>query len=107
MFTPLFLEKEIKMKMIFIHKGIVSSLQEITGRWWQNATKILLRDGCCDITVPNKLGPSQDKSGDTKDRFYEEVEQLFDHCPKYNMKFLFGEFNAKLGREHFQADNWE
>jgi hypothetical protein len=27
------MEKEIKMKMIFIHKRIVSSLQEITGCW--------------------------------------------------------------------------
>ena len=40
--------------------------------------------------------------------------RFFDHFPKYHMKILFGEFNAKLegGREgegggHFQTDNWE
>jgi hypothetical protein len=59
----------------------------------------LLRDRFCDITIQNKHVPSQGKSGDTKDRFYEELEQVFNHCPKYNMKFLLGEFNAKLGKE--------
>jgi len=40
-----------------------------------------------------------------KDSFYEEVEEFFDHFPKYYMKILLGDFNAKLGR-YFQANNW-
>ena len=32
--------------------------------------------------------------------FYEELEQVFDHFPKYHMKMLLGEFNAKVGREN-------
>ena len=31
--------------------------------------------------------------------FYEELEQVYDHFPKYDMKILLGDFNAKLGRE--------
>jgi hypothetical protein len=31
---------------------------------------------------------SEEKSGDSKDSFYEELEQLFDHCPQYHMKIL-------------------
>ena len=69
--------------------------------------KILLRDRCCDINVPSKHATSQDKICDIKDRFCEELVLFFDHCPKYNMKFLLGEFNAKLGREDFQTDSWE
>jgi hypothetical protein len=34
-----------------------------------------------------------------KDGFYEELERLFDKFPKYNMKILLGDFNAKVGRE--------
>ena len=34
-----------------------------------------------------------------KDSFYEELEEVFDHFPKYYMKILLGIFNAKLGRE--------
>jgi hypothetical protein len=30
--------------------------------------------------------------------FYEELEQVFDHFPKYHMKMLLGDFNAKVGR---------
>ena len=43
--------------------------------------------------------PSEEKSDDSKDSFYEELEQVFDHFPKYLMKILLGEFNAKVGRE--------
>ena len=30
---------------------------------------------------------------------YEELEQVFDHFPKYHMKILLGDFKAKMGRE--------
>ena len=32
--------------------------------------------------------------------FYEELEQVFDHFPKYDMKILLGDFNTKVGREN-------
>ena len=40
------------------------------------------------------------KSDKSKDAFYEELEQVFDHFPKYHMKMLLGDFNAKVGREN-------
>ena len=43
--------------------------------------------------------PSEERSDDSKDSFYEELEQVFDHLPKYHMKILLGDFNAKLERE--------
>ena len=43
--------------------------------------------------------PSEDKSDDSKDSFYEELEQVFDHFSKYRMKTLL-DFNAKMGREN-------
>jgi len=45
--------------------------------------------------------PSEEKSDEAKDDFYEELEQVFDHFPKYHMKILLGDFNAKVGRENF------
>ena len=44
--------------------------------------------------------PSEDKSDSSKHSFYEELEQAFDHFPKYDMKILLGDFNAKVGREN-------
>ena len=43
--------------------------------------------------------PSEEKSDDSKDSFYEELEQVFYHFPKYHMKILLGDCNAKVGRE--------
>jgi hypothetical protein len=34
-----------------------------------------------------------------KDRFYEELECVFDKFHKYHMKILLGDFNARVGRE--------
>jgi hypothetical protein len=41
--------------------------------------------------------PSEEKSDDSKDSFYEELE----HFPKYHMKILLRDFNAKWGETIF------
>jgi hypothetical protein len=43
--------------------------------------------------------PTEGKSDDSKDRFYQVLEQVFHHIPKYQMEILLGDFNAKLGRD--------
>jgi hypothetical protein len=45
------------------------------------------------------FNPKEDKMDYVKDRFYEELEQVFDKFPKYPMKILIGDFCAKVGRE--------
>jgi hypothetical protein len=34
-----------------------------------------------------------------KDTFCKELERVFDKFPKYRMKILLGDFNAKVGRK--------
>jgi hypothetical protein len=34
-----------------------------------------------------------------KGSFYDELERVFDKFPKYHMKILLGDFNAKVDRE--------
>jgi hypothetical protein len=41
--------------------------------------------------------PSEEKSDDSKDSFYEVLEQVYNHFPAYHMKIL--SFNAKLRRQ--------
>jgi hypothetical protein len=43
--------------------------------------------------------PCEDTSDDVKDSFYEELRHVFDQFPRYDMKILLGDFNAKVGRE--------
>ena len=44
--------------------------------------------------------PSEEKNDDSKDGFYEELEQVFDNFPMYHIKIILGDFNAKVGREN-------
>jgi hypothetical protein len=41
--------------------------------------------------------PNEEKSDDSEDCLYEEIEQVFVHFPKYHIKILLVYFNAKLG----------
>jgi hypothetical protein len=59
---------------------------------------IMLRGRWCHIIVLNVHAPTEDKTDDVKDSFYDELERVFDKFPKYHMKILL-DFNAKVGRE--------
>ena len=55
----------------------------------------------CNIIVLNVHAPSEEKGDNSKDSLYEELEQVFFyHLPKYDMKILLRDFNAKVGREN-------
>ena len=41
------------------------------------------RDRLCEIIVQNLHSPTDDKSDDSKDCFWEELEQVFDQFPAY------------------------
>ena len=60
----------------------------------------VLRDRWCYVIFLNVHASSEQKSDNLKDRFYEELEQVFDRFPKYDMKILLGDFNPKVGREN-------
>jgi hypothetical protein len=62
---------------------------------------IILRGRWCHVIVLNVQAPTEDKTDDVKDSFYEELENVFDKFPKYHMKILLDDFNGKVGREDF------
>ena len=84
----------------FVHHRIVSAVERVgfvsdrvsytvpRGRWYN--------------IVLNVHAQSEEKRDDSKDSFYEELEQICYHFPKYYMKILLRDFNAKVGeREYF------
>jgi len=82
-----------------VHHRIVSAVKTIN--FVSDRVSYLVLRGCwCNIIVLNVHAPSEEKSDDSKDSLYEELEQVFDNFPKYHTKFLLGDFNAKLGREN-------
>jgi hypothetical protein len=52
---------------------------------------MVLRGCWGNIIVLNVYAPSEEKSDESKDSFYEELEQVFDHFPKHHMKSLLGD----------------
>jgi hypothetical protein len=60
---------------------------------------IIQRGRWFHIIVLNVHAPTEDKTDDMKDNFYEELERVFDKFPKYHTKILLGDLNAKVGRE--------
>jgi len=83
----------------FVHKRIVSAVKGV--EFVSNRVYyIVLRGRWCNIIVLNVHATNKEKSDDSKDSFYEELEQVFDHFPNYHMKVLLGDFNAKVGREN-------
>ena len=58
----------------------------------------MLRGHWC-TNVLNAQAPTEETSDNSKDSFYDELEQVFDHFPKSHVKILLGDFNTKLGWE--------
>jgi hypothetical protein len=82
----------------FVHQRILSAIKRVESVS-DRISYTVLRGHWCNIIVQNVLAPTEERSDDSKDGFYEELEQGFNHFPKYHIKILLGDFNAKLGRE--------
>jgi hypothetical protein len=80
-----------------VHKRIISAVKRVEFVS-DSMSYIILRGHCYHIIVLNVHAPTEDKT-DVKGSFYEELERVFDKFPKYNMKILLVDFNAKVGIE--------
>ena len=61
---------------------------------------IVLRGCLCNGIVLNVHALSEEKSGDSEDSFYEELEQDYDYFCMYHLKILLGDFNTKVRIEN-------
>jgi hypothetical protein len=62
---------------------------------------IILRGRWFHIIVLNAHAPTEDKTDDVKDSFYEKLERIFDKILKYHMKILLGDCNAEVAEKLF------
>jgi exonuclease III len=90
----------------FLHKRIISAVKRVEFVS-DSMSYIIQRGRCCHIIVLNVHAPTEDKTDDVKDSFYEELERVFDKFPRYHTKILLGDLNAKVGREDiFKPTIW-
>ena len=83
----------------FIHHTIISAVKRVEFVS-DKVSYIVPRGRWCNIIVLNVHAPSEEKSDDSKDGFYKKIEQFFKYFPKYHIKILLGDFNAKVEREN-------
>jgi hypothetical protein len=81
----------------FVHKRIKSAVKRVEFVR-DRMSYIILRGRWFHIIVLNDHAPTEDKIDNVKDSFCDELEHIFDKFPKYHMKILLGDFNAKAGR---------
>jgi len=85
-------------QVYFVHRRLESAVKRLEFVR-DRLSYIVLRCRWLHIIVVNVHAPSAEKSEELKDSFYEELEEVFNRIPKYRMKILLGDFNAKVARE--------
>ena len=82
----------------FVHHRVVSAVERVEF-FSDRMSYIVLRGRWCNIIVINVQAPNEEKNDDSKDSFYEELMQVFDHFRTYHMNIILGYFNAKVEKE--------
>jgi hypothetical protein len=82
----------------FVPKRIISAVKGVEFVS-DRMSCIILRSHWFQIIALNVHAPTEDKTDDVKVGFYEELKRIFGKFPKYHMKMLLGDFNAKVDRE--------
>jgi hypothetical protein len=71
----------------FVHKRIISAVKRV--EFVSDRTSyIILRGRWCHIIVLNVHSPTEDKTDDVKDSFYEKLERVYGKFPEYHVKIL-------------------
>ena len=83
----------------FLHRRIVSAVKRVEFVS-DRLSYIVLRGRWLNIIVVNVHAPNEEKCDEAKVSFYEELEQVFDQFPKYHVRMLLRDFNAKVRREN-------
>ncbi|PNF31595.1 hypothetical protein B7P43_G18310 [Cryptotermes secundus] len=89
---------ELGAVFFFIHMRFLSAVKRVEFVS-DRMLYTILRGHWCDVIVLNVHAPTEDKTDNMKNSFYEELVSVFDKFPKYPMKILLGDFNANVGRE--------
>jgi len=67
-------------KGLFVHHRIISAVKTV--EFVSSRVSYIVLRGCwCNIIILNVHAPSEKKNDDSKDSFYEELEQVFDSFP--------------------------
>jgi exonuclease III len=81
-----------------VHKSLIPNIREfkdINPR----ISVLTMKAQFFDITFINVHAPSEDKSQEEKDDFYDCVDSTLNALPQYRIRIVLGDLNAKIGKE--------
>ncbi|XP_038106367.1 uncharacterized protein LOC119766064 [Culex quinquefasciatus] len=61
--------------------------------------KLRIRGRFFNYSIINVHCPHEEKSDDEKEAFYATLEEVYDGCPRQDVKVIIGDMNARFGRE--------
>lgn len=61
--------------------------------------RLRLKGRFANISLISVHAPTEDAEEEEKEQFYEKMEQAYDKLPKYDVKVVLGDYNAKVGKE--------
>ncbi|XP_038120074.1 uncharacterized protein LOC119770038 [Culex quinquefasciatus] len=61
--------------------------------------KLRIRGRFFNYSIINVHCPHEEKSDDEKEAFYATLEEVYDGCPRQDVKVIIGDLNARFGRE--------
>jgi hypothetical protein len=90
--------KIINWEQYFVHQRIATAVKRVDFVTDRVSYRVL-RGPWFNIVL-NVHAASEEKNDKSKDSFYEELEQVFHHFPKYHMEIVIGDFDAKVGKQN-------
>ena len=54
-----------------------------------------------NYSIINVHAPTEDKSDIEKDAVYDGLRNLYDACPKHDVKLIIGDLNAQIGKKQY------
>jgi len=61
--------------------------------------KLRIKGKYNNITLINAYAPTEDKTAEIKEQFYDDLQSMVDKVPKSDLTIILGDVNAKLGKE--------
>ena len=65
----------------------------------ERISKMRLKGKYNNITLVNAYAPTEDKTDEIKEKFYEDLQYVINSIPQSDTIIILGDFNAKLGKE--------